>query len=813
MSIQINQLNSQIGINSTDVIAKDLTTGGITKKTTMNQLGTYVQETLTNANLNTTSKLIVGSINELLSTFPDFLQKDGTVPLTANWDAGSFEIKADNLEVNDLTASRLLNGDASKKMASVTDFSTWFTSTGTTVVATDGGNGKVNLETHGSATSKWDEAGSVLFPKNLANDLAIGIGAANERVQIHNITAVDTLAQFTNLATGSGAGDGFKVGVLANGRGYIQSETRADVNVNSQSVGSLLSNGTLSWYYDVNVGSTKKFTCANNSLSVNSSLQEKTVGDDHCDYSTVAAALTAITDASSLKPYTLKLATKDWSAITMNKEFVNVDGEFASFNDKLLVGKNSYVHYGYSDGVTDSPAIYCNLAAALDESYVDVENMSLSTFLGVSSNQGRLIMRANKIGVDGTAVSGGSCYGYQLGDSAGIIIATTNYMSVSTNSANVTYGIYSRDGWQHHSFNTIYGNGTGTTIGLGGADDSHQLYAMGNYVGGDQGLKFDGGANFVIANYVRNVGAFKSEITGAGTHMLMLNYHEQDLDISAGATVYGMVNFSSGNITGAGTYVGLWGQKYYGDFIFKNNLSVHGGNYFTNSYFSGGYKVVTGGLYGFATQLDYGTGQITWWMSETTTVNSLLGARMKLYKDGQLELINNGVGAEPKMTLYGGSGGGCRWIGDVNAGSTFSGEMSISGGLIAFGRKAQATQAANGIFWMDVHNGGITRTKYRQQTVAGGTHNDLDGAQYSHFRGDTSSMNIIINGIKNGVIGDMKYIYKNNTNNTLTINHNNASAAVGDRILCPAAANMASTGYGLSCLAYNGNYWIASPLT
>jgi len=67
------------------------------------------------------------------------------------------------VKLTNLTNDRLVSTNSFSDLTSVLNFSNWFTSS--TLDITDNPNGTVNLETHGSATSKWDETLTVLTPK------------------------------------------------------------------------------------------------------------------------------------------------------------------------------------------------------------------------------------------------------------------------------------------------------------------------------------------------------------------------------------------------------------------------------------------------------------------------------------------------------------------------------------------------------------------------------------------------------------------------------------------------------------------------
>jgi hypothetical protein len=318
-----------------------------------------------------------------------------------------------------------------------------------------------------------------------------------------------------------------------------------------------------------------------NNLKVNASPNVVTVGNYHCDFVTIADALSSITDASASKPYVLSLETQSYAQIggyVFNKEFVNIDGEFAEFRTRVALSKNSFFHMGACFDISGvPPALYFNTGLPTDEAYANVENISIQNGgeSGVACEGGKLVLRANKVGVDTAAAAGiVMCYGFP-GFSEGTTIASTNFIEPSSAAAAHSYGFYHDGGTHYHNFNVVSSAGTSNSntgyAGLMGEGVPQKSYLFGNYLGGKQSFNLTGGTNVIMTNACVSEGGVASVISAGTENYLIANRFEGDLTLASGATLHGIVNSPSGNlnISDLRQFRGIWGDRMYGYNFFE----------------------------------------------------------------------------------------------------------------------------------------------------------------------------------------------------------------------------------------------------
>jgi len=310
-----------------------------------------------------------------------------------------------------------------------------------------------------------------------------------------------------------------------------------------------------------------------NNLSVNAVPEEVTVGYAHCDYTDFSTALASITDASYNKPYTIKGSTDFYNTvINTNKSYVFLDGRNCAFDQEIDVAKDMRGYIGFSR-VYSGVGLYCNLASAVDSTEWSIDRIESYGTTGCTVSSGTLNLLCNYAyhNANDTNDEAGA-YGYNAGLGGGYLNAITNLILTEANDTYTSYGIATRDGLQTHIVNSILGHGAGTTVAWWARDDSHQAFVIGNFIGGDKCLDWNGGENGLMVNALTNSLGHSSTIDGSNTNYITANYSDTDLTIGVGATLYAMINRYSGTLTNNGTINGMIGNDFYGAKTFKNNV-------------------------------------------------------------------------------------------------------------------------------------------------------------------------------------------------------------------------------------------------
>jgi len=425
------------------------------------------------------------------------------------------------------------------------------------------------LETGSAATSiVLTGAGVVEFSYNeilttsAVNQNAIGIwliGSAAVKCKFNSITCI----------SGGGTGKAYS---YQQSNGSIVSTMEDIVAADGKS----LTGGTFAVASSEdagNFGVSGKYKVSGDNLSANSSPQEVTVGDNHCDYATYSAALTTITDASESKPYTLEGETQyNTEPTIITKSYTFTDGSKTHFNGEIQTSDDSDGNIGRS-----TIASAFNLYAFHSASNISVWNagrLKSTAASNVGMFSGTVSLNCNFVHHNqGSSAAQSACYGY-VGLDGGDLNAITNLALVESASGFTSHGLITSGNAQSHIINNLRDTGTGDSVGWFASDDSHESQVTINSLTSDKALDWDGGVNSILANHVESRNA--STINGSATNYIVANHWDGDITIGAGATVYGNINRFDGVIGGAGSFIGMAGDTFYGSYTFMDTAIFEG---------------------------------------------------------------------------------------------------------------------------------------------------------------------------------------------------------------------------------------------
>ena len=487
-----------------------------------------------------------------------------------------------------------------------------------------------------------------------------------------------------------------------------------------------------------------------NNISANAVLEEVTVGLAHCDHTTFANALAAITDASYNKPYTIVGAADSYNSTISCKSWVNMDLSHCSQTQGMDAAKDMSAHVAFSR-VYSGVGFYSNMATVDDISTFYVDRLESYGTVGATSASGILNMVVGYALHDANSSNtGAGAYGYDAGLGGGVLVANTNLLKNRTQSGYTSYGIATRDGLQFHIINALLGEGDGTSVGWWARNDGHSAWVLNNFIGGDKCLDWNGGENALMTNAIIPESLTASTIAGSNTNYITANYNGSDLNIAAGATLYAMINKNNGTITNNGTLEGIIGNDFYGTKKFyDDDIEQHGGSFTSSAIF----------------------------------------------------------------TQYVPNGSGGKWVVDIGSGGSSSAEINISGGLIAMARKGEAFSTANSIFQIDVINRGVRRFRSTSQTITSGTYTSLDTSQYNIFYLNPSAGNIDIQGFANGAVNQHAVkLVRLDPANIITFNQMNSLGTQQIRTATNAIESYTAGRFGVADAVYQGSYWYTSLL-
>lgn len=592
-----------------------------------------------------------------------------------------------------------------------------------------------------SGLTKWTESGGVIFPNTLTNRLGIGVNTTTARGHFHEATDVACGIQLTNALTTSATGKGVILAQLGTpdlfpGYGLLQAENPFVFNIDGNINGFIAGDGRLMWNYDINVADVDKFTCDSSPLSINAVAEELTVGYEHCDYADANSANNSISDATEIKPYSVKIATDFYNAqIDTNKANVFFDGRLAHFGQQIEAADGMRGHIGYSK-VFSGVGLYSNMGGFDKFSQWTIDHMDSQGTVGVTCNSGILNVLCNLAYHYDDSSDGAGAYGYETGLGGGLLSAITNMIHTEVESGEEAYGIYTRDGFQYHIVNTLLASGDGSSIGWGAEDDAHSAYVLSNILGGDKCFDWNGGENLLMTNAIINSSATASTIDGSNTNYITANYNESDIVIGAGSTLYAMINRNNATITNNGTLIGMVGNDFYGDKTFHNDID--------------GVNINISGV--LNTDFDF---------SSTGSE-----ARFTTTRTGASDVVTHELAVPSTGTTFN----------YYNIGGGISGQIRCASDGMGMGRAGDEFTSKE-VFLIDTTNRGIKRYLITRQTVTTGTYNSLDIGIYNCFSFNTVGGNIVWNGVQNGIDRQDNITYmKTHASNSLTVNSQSVSA-------------------------------------